>query len=425
MDNNRLAAYYTLYNIEHDDAYSNLAINKELKCHNVTNSAFVKELVYGVLERKYTLDYYISQLIDRPIKKKKAALMTLLRMGIYQMKYMDKVPGYSACNETVQIANKVAGSFYKKFVNGVLREFSRKIDAMKLPEGNSVEALSIRFSYEPWIIRLWIEQFGLEAAIDIIKASNERAELSFRANTLKTTREALVYNLTKAGYDINVSDLSSRAFHGNGELLKTDFFKEGYFSVQDEASIIAVEGLNPKADDKLLDMCAAPGGKSFAAAEIMDNKGSITASDIYPHKLQLIENGAKRLGVSIITPKLQNGLELVEEYIEKFDKIIVDGPCSGLGVIRRRPEIKYKSIQDNGKELSEIQGRLLDNAAAYVVPGGEILYSTCTINKIENHFQIENFIKHNNNFKVIFEKQLLPNVDGTDGFYLCVLQKKE
>lgn len=421
MDINRKTAYTVLLNIERKQAYSNLELNKQIGAAEVDNPGFVRELVYGVLKNRCYLDHILNQLIPKGLKGVKKQALTLLRMGLYQMIFMDSVPSYAAASETVKLAKKMAPGI-ERFMNGVLRGYEKKKDQIRFPkrEDNPEEYLALRYSYEKWITRLWISQYGEEEAERILAAGNQTPKTSVRVNFLKTGRKELAAHLNELGFETEEAALSERILFVKGSgLLDTQAYRKGYFSIQDQASAFAAEVLDPNFGETVLDICAAPGGKTLAISEIMENKGRVRAFDIYKHKLELLESEAERLGISVISAEENDGCVLRKDLIETADRVLVDGPCSGLGVIRRKPEIKYKVLTDEGRELASKQLLILKTSAAYVKQGGVLLYSTCTVNKIENGGVVRNFLKEKPEFEVVFEKQLLPGEEETDGFYIC------
>lgn len=424
MDLARKTAFEILFEIEKDGAYSNLTINRFLEKNKLENPAFVRELVYGVLENKILLDFYLDQLIPSGIKKVKKKEASLLRMGLYQMIFMDSVPDYAAVNESVVIAKKLCRG-REGFINGVLRGFMKKRDQISIPvkEKDIKKHLSIKYSFPVWLIEKWEKEFGIEACEELLKASNKRPQLSIRVNIMKTSRDELAKKLEELGYEVSKGVHSERTLHVKGSgLLAEELFEKGYFSVQDEASTVTADTLDAKANETIIDVCAAPGGKSSAVAEMMNNEGRLISCDIYEHKLDLIGKLADRLGISIIEPTLMDGTIGNNEWIGKADRVLVDAPCSGLGVIRRKPEIKYKDITDFS-ELVEIQAKILDSSARYVKSNGVLVYSTCTVNNDENKKQIENFLERNKEFELVMQKQFLPTED-IDGFYVCKMIKK-
>ncbi len=424
MDLTRKTAFDVLLEIERDGAYSNLALNRFAEERNIENTSFLRELVYGVLENRILLDYYLNSLIVKGMKKVKIREATILRMGLYQLIFMDSVPDYAAINESVNLAKKLCRG-REGFINGVLRGYVKKKNLIELPskEDSFEEYLSVRYSFPRWIIDMWKAQYGSALCEEILKATNQRPPLSIRVNTLKTDRATLKGILEDRGFEVREGTFSDRILHVKGSgLLSMEEYKNGFFSVQDEASVMAAEMLDAKSGDLVIDVCAAPGGKTAAIAEIMENRGTIKAFDIYEHKLEIIRNQAKRLGITIITPQLTDGRTGDDSLNEKADKVLVDALCSGLGVIRRKPEIKYKEEEDLS-QLICIQRDILERAAEYVKPGGTMVYSTCTINKEENHNQAQRFLRCHGEFELAEEKQFLP-VDGTDGFFICKMIKR-
>lgn len=424
MDLSRKTAFEILFEIEKEGAYSNLTINRFLEKNRPDNPAFIRELVYGVLENKILLDYYLDKLIPSGIKKVKKKEATLLRLGLYQIIFMDSVPDYAAVNETVTLAKKLVRG-REGFINGVLRGYMKKGSEIKLPDETKdlKHYLSIKYSFPLWLIEKWDKQYGMEECKKLLEASNARPKLSIRVNVNKTSREELKNYLEEKRYEVTEGTFSKRTLHVKGSgLLEDERYTEGYFSIQDEASTVAADELGAKPGETVIDVCAAPGGKTSAIAELMGNNGKVYSCDIYEHKLELIDKLADRLGLSIIEPTLLDGTSGKAEWNETADRVLADVPCSGLGVIRRKPEIKYKDITDF-RELVQIQKKILENASKYVKSGGTLVYSTCTINKDENELQVKEFLDNNKEFEFVSEKQFLPTED-IDGFYVCKMIKK-
>ena len=425
MDINRKTAFDVLMDVEKNGAYSNLSLNSFIEKNRPDSPAFVRELVYGVLRNRMLLDWFLGQLIPSGLKKIKKQDLTLLRMGVYQLSYMKSVPEYAAVSETVNMSKKLARG-RERFINGVLRGYIRNRQQLVLPDrGRDLEEyLSIVYSVERWIVQLWTDAYGEEKTEALLKASNETPGLAVRVNLMKTDRKALKEKLEALGFEAAESEVSDRALLVKGSgLLDTELYREGMFSVQDEASILASDALDAKPGDCIADVCAAPGGKTFATAELMAGKGVIYAMDKYEHKLKLMEAQAKRAGIENIRLLKHDSTEPVEGLKERMDKVLADVPCSGLGVIRRKPEIKYKGMQDLD-ELIERQRQILQAAASYVKAGGTLVYSTCTINPVENEKQIVEFLRGNKEFKALEQKQLLPD-GGTDGFFICRMRKEQ
>ena len=425
MDINRKTAFDVLMDVEKNGAYSNLSLNSFIEKNRPDSPAFVRELVYGVLRNRMLLDWFLGQLIPSGLKKIKKQDLTLLRMGVYQLSYMKSVPEYAAVSETVNMSKKLARG-RERFINGVLRGYIRNRQQLVLPdrEVNLEEYLSIVYSVERWIVQLWTDAYGEEKTEALLRASNETPDLAVRVNLMKTDRKALKEKLEALGFEAEESEVSDRALLVKGSgLLDTEPYREGMFSVQDEASILASDALEAKPGDCIADVCAAPGGKTFATAELMAGKGVIYAMDKYEHKLKLMEAQAKRAGIENIRLLKHDSTEPVEGLKERMDKVLADVPCSGLGVIRRKPEIKYKGMQDLD-ELIERQRQILQAAASYVKAGGTLVYSTCTINPVENEKQIVEFLRGNKEFKALEQKQLFPD-GGTDGFFICRMRKEQ
>ena len=426
MDQNRRTAFHTLLRMEQDESYSNIELNHQIGRLKPDDPAFTRALVYTVIERKYYLDYLLDQLIRSGVTGQKPEVRVLLRMGAGQILFMDSVPDYAACSETVTLARKYSPG-QAKFVNGVLRSLIRKRETLRYPkeEPDLVKRLSAEYSYEPWIVRLWIGEYGTERAEKLLSAGNQIPPLSIRVNTCKTTPDELMIQLSDRGITVSQSVLSPRILLIKGEDVTEDpGYLEGLFSIQDTASVLAIEALAPEPGETVADVCGAPGGKSFAAAEIMEDTGRIITMDRYENKIRRVRAEAGRLGHSIVEARVRDAREPAEDLYGICDRVICDVPCSGLGVIRRRPEIKYKVLEDQGKELSELQYQILTASDKYLKAGGVLLYSTCTINHMENCDVIRRFLQEHVEYEQIKSEQLLPDGQNTDGFFYCKLRKK-
>ena len=368
------------------------------------------------------LDYYLNNFIPSGIEKVRLKEKTILRMGLYQIMFRE-VPGYAAVNESVKLAKKVCRG-REGFINGVLRNCIREIKKIKLPdENNRKDYLSVKYSFPQDIIEMWDEQYGSEICEKIMEASCSRAPMSVRVNLLKTDADSLEASLRTKGFETERGAFSDRCIHIKGRgIMATDEYLQGAFSVQDQASILAADYLDAKAGETVVDVCAAPGGKTAAIAEKMDNTGIINACDIYDHKLSLIEEQAERLGITIIKTQKADGRTGIENFDGRADRVLADVPCSGLGVIRRKPEIKY-NVQKDISQLLGIQRDILQRSSKYLRNGGTMIYSTCTINKNENEKQAEAFLNKNENFEMLWQKQFMPTAE-TDGFYICKMIKR-
>lgn len=427
MDKNRRIAYLTLMDVESKQAYSNIALNHHIRSGKPDAPAFVRELVYGVLENKIYLDYIIEQFIKTHVNKMKASDLTVLRLGIYQLKFLDGVPEYAAVNESVDLAKKYCQG-RDGFINGVLRSFLRADKEVPLPDRakDEVHYLSIKYSYEPWIIELWLEQYASDFVEELLAAGNKTPDLVIRVNSLKTSREDLKRRIVARGYRAEEGFFCKEALHVEGRgLIGGKLYNNGMFSIQDESSMLAVNMLDPQAGEIIMDVCAAPGGKTLAIAEKMQNRGAVNAWDIYKRKLAIIDREAERLGITIVTTRTWDATRVDSSMIEKADRVLVDAPCSGLGVIRRKPEIKYKKKARDFDELPKKQLAILSASSKYVKPGGVLVYSTCTISPYENQQVIKEFLKRNKNFSKEEELQLLPNINNTDGFFICKMKRDD
>ena len=429
MDLNRKTAYEVLLDMETNQSYSNLALNNFIEKNKPENPAFVRELVYGVLENRILLDYYLAALVASGLKKVKKQDLTILRMGVYQILAMDSVPDYAAINESVVLARKFCRG-RDKFINGVLRNFQRRqaeLEAL-LPDRSSDPAkyLSVRYSAASWLVDLWLAAYGLDKTEGLLAASNGRPLLCLRTNLLKGTREELMQRLGEAGYQVEAGTLSDRSILVTGKgtgILEHDLFREGWFSVQDEASTLTADTVNPKPGNLAVDVCAAPGGKTMAMAELMGTEGEIYAFDIYEHKLKLIQDQAARLGTGIVKTRCQDGRIALKELEGQADCVLADVPCSGLGVIRRKPEIKTKDHAEmDFAELVQRQKEILESASTYVKPGGTLVYSTCTVNPAENEEQVRMFCEAHPEFHLDFMNQLMPDRE-TDGFFISKMSR--
>lgn len=442
--NERKIAAKIIYDIEINGAYTNIALTKAFDQTDGLSSVekrLVSELVHGVTERRITLDYIISKFSSIKLTKIAPKVLNALRLGVYQLLYMDKIPESAAVNESVKIAKSVGGQKSGGFVNAILRNVIRNKDNIKYPDTQN-EFLSVYYSYPIEIIDMFLTEFEYDFVRDMLEAFNERSKLYLRCNTVKTTPEKLVSDLNDNG--INAEYYSSPLFPGLnyiisvekiGDIEKLPSYINGEFYIQDVAASLVTEVLNPKSGDVVIDMCAAPGGKTTHIAEKMKNNGKVYAFDIYEHKIKLIRENAKRLDLDICEAKIQDATLINEDYINKADCILVDAPCSGIGIIGKKPDIKYQRKPSDIKELSEISYKILCNAAKYVKSGGTLVYSTCTVMKAENE---DNIIRFLDKFKDEFYLEpimaidkpndgyitLYPHIDGTDGFFMCRLKKR-
>ncbi len=422
MINPRKLAVNILTKIQKDNAYSNLTLSAYFKENEISaeEKAFVTALVYGVLDRKITLDYVLSRFMKTPIKKTAPFTLNTLRTALYQIMYMDKVPESAAVNEAVKLIKKSSENRNQGFVNAVLREVLRQDNL--LPEGNDIQSLSVRYSAPVWLVETFLKDYGEQTTIALLEESLKKPPFTLKVNTLKTTTQKLKESLEKSGVTVCETEHTDALILLKGiDLLKNSDFKNGHFHIEDMASQKAISVLSPKKGERVLDICAAPGGKTFTMAEIMQNEGEIIACDLYEQRVSLIADGADRLGIDIIKPCVADATEY-NEKLSLFDAVLCDVPCSGLGVIRRKPDIKYNAAADF-TELEAIQRKILRNAVKYLKKDGRILYSTCTLRKAENENMIKDFLAENKDYSLITEQTLMPHINNTDGFYYALIEK--
>ena len=420
MANGRKLAVKALLKINTDSAYSNITLNSLFAESDASSvdKALATALVYGVLDRKITIDYVLSKFLKTPLKKVAPFTKEVLRTAVYQIMFMDKIPNSAAVDEAVKLVKASKESRNSGFVNAVLRNILRA-DTL-LPQGDSLEDLSIIYSCPKEIIESFINDYGIDNAKSLLEESLKSADITVRVNTVKTNVEDFEKEI---GVDTEKTDIDGGLILKSGiDVGKNKLYNDGLFYVQDLASQKAVSVLNPTADSSVLDMCAAPGGKSFTMALLMQNKGEIVSCDLYPQRVELIEKSAKRLGLSIIKTKVSDAT-VYNEDLGEFDYILCDAPCSGLGVIRRKPDIKYKAFGEFDS-LCEIQSKILNNAVKYLKKGGKLLYSTCTLRKKENEDIVNAFLNENKDFKCEYSHTFMPHTDGTDGFYCALLTNK-
>ena len=410
MKSARLIAFETLYKIFYDDSYSNIALDKALKNVN-DDKAFISALVYGVVERRLTLDYFINKFTQSRPKPK---IMTILRLGAYQLLFMDKVPSGAAINESVKLCKEIKQDFYSKLVNAVLHKIDNDRD---IPDN-----LSVKYSVPEHLINMWIKQYERDTVEEFLPAVNDRPPVFAIPNALFLDAEELSYELTDEGIEneiINDVCIINSGF----DLSKSKAFNNGLFYIEDLSSYNCAKALNAKSGDIVLDVCSAPGGKAFTIAGDMKNKGELYSYDLYEHRVKLIEESKERLGFTCIKTGINDALKYNPE-IPMADKIICDVVCSGFGIIRRKPEIRYKNLDDI-KELPKIQLDILSTSSRYLKQGGQMIYSTCTLNKKENEMVVREFLNNNSDFSLINEKTTFPTQHGGDGFYWALLKKNE
>lgn len=427
--NAREVAINILTDINIEGAFSNISINKYFQDNdiNTQDESFIREIVYGVLENKMYLDYIISKASNIRLKKIHPTIMEILRIGIYQLIFMDRVPESAAVNESVNLAKKFGHKGTIGFVNGVLRSITRDKDKfMWIDSKDKLFYLSTKYSHPQYMVKRWIEEFGVEFTEKLLKANNTKPKLNIRVNTLKTNKEELKKILSQKGYKVEEGKIAKDCLiiDNPSRITELTEFKNGHFTIQDESSMLVGQIMDPKLGSFVLDVCSAPGGKSTHIAQIMENKGRILARDVFSHKMDLIHENANRLGIDIIETQEFDALKRDEVLINKVDYLLVDAPCSGLGLLRRKPEIKWNRKEEDIFILSKLQTNILGSVADYVKSGGVLIYSTCTIGKAENMDIVNKFLTVHPEYKLESVEQLYPHIHETDGFFIAKMIKE-
>lgn len=442
----REAALHILFQTETKSGYLNLVFTQVLRQASLssTDAAFVKELVFGVYREKILLDYVIRAHSSLRLKKIEPRILNLLRIGVYQIYFMDKVPPHAAVSEAVSLAKKYGKGKVPGFVNAVLRGVLRSkgerkdIDLSALSK-EPIKYLSVKYSYPEDLTAFFVHIFQ-DRAESMLSAGNHTPDLCVRVNTLTRTRAQLKEKLASVGIEAKETPYTDCGLYlyGADEGRRKAFLAD--FTVQDQSSQLAALSLAPAAGDTVLDLCAAPGGKTTHIAELMQNTGKIYAFDLYEKRLCAVSDAAKRLGISIIETAAQDASVPIDSLINKADKVLLDVPCSGLGIIRRKPDIKYKDDITDFSSLLETQKNLLNTAKHYVKSGGVLVYSTCTVNPAENREMITWFLKENPDFCIdpilsphitgeLTKRaetgmlEIFPDTDNSDGFFVCRMKK--
>ena len=456
MDIARETALKILYKIDEEKAYSNIVLNSEIKKQKEKlqrkDIGLISEIVYGVTTWRITLDEIIEKYSKIKLKKISKWILNILRMSIYQIIFLDKIPKSAAVNEGVNLAKKYGNRGSIGFTNAVLRKVDKKDYTELFEEKDNIKRISITTSIPEWIIlELKKEGVSIEKIEEICKNSNIRPSISVRINNLKINKQELKEKLQEKGIKTEDGILNDFLILNNiKDIENLEEFTQGYFTVQDEVAGLTALVLNPQPGENVLDACSSPGGKTTYLAELMKNQGNIVATDIHEHRTKLVENAAKRLGINIIKTSVQDATIFNEKYKEKFDKILLDVPCLGIGVLKRKPDIKWQKEQKDVDEISKIQYKILENCSKYLKENGEIVYSTCSIFKKENERIIEKFIKNNSEIQIekfdfeknsqlkneknanLFFQNYIKNCkyldvyqnEKTDGFFICKMTKK-
>lgn len=434
----RKLALNILTQTEQNGAYLNLVFEEALKGTTLASSdvGFVKELVFGVFRNKILLDYIIRKNSSIRLKKIDPKVLNILRCGAYQLLFMDKVPNHAAVSESVKLAKKCASPKTVSFVNAVLRGIIRTcengVDLKDIKD--KTEYLSLKYSYPLALSEFFVKNFGTDAE-SLMSAGNKTPELCVRVNTLRITREDFKKKLDELDITYRETPYTDCGLYLFGATAKKRKSLEGLFTVQDQSSQLAAIALSPEPESFVLDLCAAPGGKTTHLAELMENRGKIIASDIYEARLKSVDVLSQKLGISIIKTKVQDASIIDDDLVGKADFILADVPCSGLGIIRRKPDIKYKENITDFKELYEIQKSILECAYQYLKQGGTMVYSTCTVNRGENIEMINAFLRNHPDMaldkinNVSFDNEgyleIFPHIHNSDGFFVCRMKKQE
>ncbi|WP_338469867.1 16S rRNA (cytosine(967)-C(5))-methyltransferase RsmB [Niallia sp. XMNu-256] len=441
--NVRETALDILEAVEKKQSYSNLLLNQYINKNNLNEKdiGLLTELTYGTIQRRMTLDYYLSPFISKK-KKIETWVVQLLRLTVYQMVYLDKIPDRAAIYEAVEIAKKKGHKGITGLVNGILRSIQREgLPSFEVIE-DPIERISIKTSHPLWLVKRWVELFGYDETLKMCELNLTAPIMTARVNLTKTTMEHCLNLLADEGYTVEVSSVIPEAIYClKGNLARSKAFQEGYLTIQDESSMAVALALGVEENQSVLDACAAPGGKTTHIAEKLNKTGHVISLDLHDHKVKLIRENASRLELPNIEAKTLDS-RLVHEHFDQasFDRILLDAPCSGLGVVRRKPDIKYTKKESDLYELQKIQKTLLKSMAPLLRKNGILVYSTCTIDPEENQQVIEDFLKQHPDFERDSnlsermpaklqpfvqngEIQILPQYFNSDGFYIACLRK--
>jgi 16S rRNA (cytosine967-C5)-methyltransferase len=437
-----------LTQVEQEGAYSNLLLNTALQKSSLAKSdaGLATELIYGTISRLNTLDYFLDKFVNKGVQKLQPWVRALLRISLYQVVYLDRIPDHAVVSEAVNLAKGRGHQGISGMVNGVLRNILRQKESLAIPENMpAAQRISLLHSHPQWLVERWISQYGIETTEAICAANNEPPAVSVRVNTTMISRDDMLTLMSSHGLDATPSSLSPYGIvvKGAGNMALTDWYRDGMISIQDESSMLVAEAVQPEPGMRVLDCCAAPGGKSAHMGELMKDEGSIVANDIHAHKGKLISDQASRLGLDSISIVTGDALDLVDRFEPaSFDRILLDAPCSGLGVIRRKPDLKWGKSQEDIHEIAALQLRLLESVSTLLRPGGLLVYSTCTIEPLENEGVVSAFLEGHSEFEIaedglgalsrLEEKsllqgggiQILPQHYHSDGFYIARLGRR-
>lgn len=437
----RECAYLVLHEVFGKEAYANLALTKQLNAAKLTpqERRFATELVYGTVKAVGTIDWILGHYMKRSVEKTDPVALNILRLGMYQLRFLDKVPDSAAVDESVKLGHKFGHGGIAGFVNAVLRSYLREPQKSSFPdpEKNQALFLALTLCHPKWLVERWVNQFGIEAAKAMCIFDNEHPPLVLRTNTMRISRDELLEKLRATGAEAEISKWTPEGIVCS-KLAETDpleLLKQGLCQAQDESSMMVAHILAPKSGDFVIDACAAPGGKTTHIATLMNNKGRIVAADVHAHKMSLIRENANRLGLRCITTVCKDAATLPEDFAGKADRVLVDAPCSGLGVLRRRPDARWRK-QDGLSAFPPLQQTILRGAAQCVKQGGVLVYSTCTTEPAENEKMVEWFLNTQPDFYLDNAGHycpvprdepmltLLPYRDKVDGFFIARLIRR-
>ena len=420
MDKVRNAALKAVFEVLENGAYANIAINNLLKetSFSPLERSFITEIVYGTVKSKNTLEWIRDKFVS--LKKIDPWINYIILTGIYQLVYLDKVPVSAACNESVNLAKKYGNLGSVKFVNGVLRNIARNLDKISYPdiEEDPVLHISVVYSHPKWLIKRWVDEYGIEDTIVLCKHNNSKSPNTIRVNTLKIQADELMALLVDKGIDVKKTFYAPEGLEiaNFGQIDKMDAFIQGLFIMQDEASMLPARCLNPESHSTIIDGCAAPGSKTTHLAQLTCDQSTILAFDIHDHKLKLIEQNAQKLGINSIRVQKQEAQKIGELFKRKIDYLLLDVPCSGLGVLRRRADLRWRKDQQQIQELSKLQLEIIEGAAKCLKPGGVMVYSTCTMTQEENINVVEKFLENNKDFSFDSLLPYVPHELAKDSF---------
>ncbi|NLI59973.1 MAG: 16S rRNA (cytosine(967)-C(5))-methyltransferase RsmB [Clostridiales bacterium] len=445
MDKARQIALIILKEVNEDGTYANISLKEHLGQSKLDHrdAAFITQLVYGTLENQAAIDQTLGKFANT--KRLSPWVENILRLGCYQIIYLDRVPDSAACNESVKLCQRYGFKGLKGFVNGVLRNISRnkgKLDTLKASDPTDAKSLSDMYGFPLWLVEMWIKEYGIESTRGIVKSSIDPDWVTIRINRRKTRSEELAKKLKDQGVEVKPGHYFDNALRvkGIGNIETNPLYQEGLFTVQGESSMLVCQILSPNPKEQVLDACSAPGGKAIYIAELMDMDGRIDAFDIHSHRVELISKSKQRMGASIVHSKIQDATVFNSKYEEKMDRILLDVPCSGWGVLHKKPDIRLRIRKEDLDSLYQLQWDILSNCSLYLKPGGSLVYSTCTINPWENEKMIEKFLKKYPKFTLeSFQEdlpdalkdsviqdgmiQLIPGREGIDGFFIAKLRR--